>query len=189
MKTKPRAATYLAAVLMSGLMASGAFSQRAPTDTNTLETIANRALQTFLRVSYRGNGRPLSASGLSSWLTQNKIGLSQLPADIAGDLRRGKVEGLLIPDVSNPVVPGTTGEVVIVRSKCLLTEEGCSRRGVLIQPPYFFGKGADEEEWCENCTGCEGAKNPPACDIYDICVCTQRPKSSGCRACPKCPGC
>ena len=151
----------------------------------TMEALANKAMLQYLKTPYKGNGRSISGAGISSWLTKNKLTLSKLPPDIGGDISRSNVDGLLIPDVTNPVRPGTTGEVVLVRSRCQLTTEGCSHRGFLIQPLPFFGS-ASEDDLCEHCTGCEG-KVPPNCDTYDICVCTQGkcPRTP----CKKCTGC
>ncbi len=185
MKTQSTATIKLMFVFAFCLTAAFvAFPQRKELkDSISIETLAARALETYLKTSYKGNGQSISASGVNSFLTKNKISLSNLPDDIASDIRKGNVEALLIPDVSNPRTPGTTGDVVVVRSKCLLSTLGCSHRGFLIQPPNFL----DCDDCYEHCSGCEGAKNPPACDLYDTCVCTQG--RSPAVHCKKCPGC
>ncbi|MEW5975598.1 MAG: hypothetical protein AB1898_07310 [Acidobacteriota bacterium] len=188
MQSHRRITIYLSLVLVYGLTASGAYSQsKTLKDTLSIETLAGRALSTYLGTGYKGNGKRVSSSEVSSYLSKNKISLSKLPPDFGTQIQKGTIEGLLVPDVPNPTNPGTTGEVVLVRSTCLLGTDGCSRRGLLIQPPSFFGKAAGEQ-WCQNCTGCEGARNPPDCDLYDTCVCTSSPNCPG-NACKKCPGC
>lgn len=183
MKTQSRATIKLALVLVVCLTAVGAFPQTKLKDNISLETLAARALETFLKFGYKGNGKSISASGVNSYLTEHKISLSKLPEDIGAAITKGTIEGLLIPDVSNPRVPGTTGEVVLVRSQCLLSTAGCSHRGFLIQPPSFL----ECDDCYEHCGGCEGAKNPPQCDIYDACVCTYG--KSPASPCKKCKGC
>src|SRR5689334_19363893 len=116
----------LSLVVLSCLVSSVVFSQKtAVRDPNTLDSLASRALETFLKTSYKGNGKPITASGIGSWLSKNKVSLSRLPKDISAGIQKGTVEGILIPDVSNPGDPGTFGEVVLVRSKCLLTDLDC----------------------------------------------------------------
>ncbi|MCI0621017.1 MAG: hypothetical protein L0387_04985 [Acidobacteria bacterium] len=187
MKTQCRARINLTVVLLWCLTASSAWPQSKvlKEEVISIEALAAKALQLFLNTGYKGNGKSISASGVSSYLTKYKISPSKLPADISGDISKGNVEAFLIPDVSNPVEPGTTGEVVMLRSKCLLGTEGCSHRGLLIQPPTFFGKSA-EEEWCDNCRGCSGPQ-PPNCDIQRICTCTRRPCPGS--ECLPCTGC
>jgi len=153
------------------------------TDKNSIQTLASRAFQEFLKQSYKGNGKEISASALNEYLTKNKISTSTLPPDIGGAIGKGTVQSLFVPDVSNPIRPGLTGDVVIVRSTCQLGTTGCSHRGFLIQPPSFL----DCDDCYEHCSGCEGAKNPPQCDLYDTCVCTHGPAPAV--HCKKCTGC
>lgn len=189
MKVDGKTTICLMIAVLSCLAVALAYPQKtALKDNITMDSLASRALETFLKVSYKGNGKPITASGINSWLTKNKVSLSKLPKDISAGIQKGTVEGMVIPDVSNPADPGTFGEVVLVRSKCLLTDLDCSHRGLLIQPGDFFGKSAGEECWCENCSGCEGGE-PPNCDIYHTCVCTSHPCSKGCTSCKKCAGC
>lgn len=50
----------------------------------------------------------------------------------------------------------------------------------------FCSDGNADEQWCRNCSGCEGP-SPPGCDTHGICVCTKSQKR--CRECPTCTGC
>jgi hypothetical protein len=153
------------------------------TDKNSIQSLTSRAFQEFLKQSYKGNGKEISASTVNEYLAKNKISSSMLPPDIGGAIGKGTVQAMFVPDVSNPIRPGLTGDVVIVRSTCQLGTTGCSHRGFLIQPPSFL----DCDDCYEHCSGCEGAKNPPQCDLYDVCVCTMG--RSPAVHCKKCTGC
>jgi hypothetical protein len=187
MTTKARV-VFGSMFVVLGLCLTGAiaFTQsRVLKDTSTMDMLAAKAMQQILNTPYRGNGRPISGSGISAWLTQNRVSLSKLPPDIGAGIRGGTVDGLLIPDVPNPVNPGTRGEVVLVRPNCQVSTTGCERRGFLIQPPGFRG-GVGDDELCENCYSCDGPI-PPNCDTYSICVCTNG-RCPG-QKCRKCTGC
>jgi hypothetical protein len=174
--------TIYVTILFASCLLAGAIPQSKLKDKISIETLAARALETYLKVSYKGNGKSISASALSLWLTKNKVSVSKLPSDIGAAINKGTVEGLLIPDVSNPRDPGTRGEVVLVRSQCLLSTAGCSHRGFLIQPPSFL----ECDDCCEHCSGCEGSE-PPLCDIYRTCVCTHgRCPDAPCKSCSGC---
>ena len=113
--------TYLIVALVGCLTASDAGAQRKPLiDNIRIDTIASTAMRQYLNTPYRGNGKLLPGAQVGAWLARNRVSISKLPADLRADISKGNVNALLIPDVANPMAPGTRGEVILVRSNCLL---------------------------------------------------------------------
>jgi len=177
--------------LLLGLLWSAPQAKAQTRDGLPIETVAAISLQTFLKFDYKiGSGRSISVNDLKTYLAKINLSLSSLPEDIVDGIKTGTIEAFMVRGVPNPSLPGTFGDVVQLRDRCNLLLKGCTHRGLLIQPPTFFGNSESIKQgcWCERCGGCQGGfiDRDGACQPI-TCICTMIPCDGAlCKGCARC---